>query len=196
MSATRGRNPRGQGERLRADIIEATLHLLDELADDQALSMRAVARAVGVAATSVYIHFADRDALVLAALESAHQQLMTRTDEAEASADDPVDKLRARLLYLGTWMREHPGLYKVLHESTINQRHEMAYKRQVGERTAQAVQRCMDAGLAPADDPAAVSLDLRAAVQGAVSMRVNQPDLPWPPLAEQVDRFVRKLLMS
>jgi hypothetical protein len=35
----------------------------------------------------------------------------------------------------------------------------------------------------------------RAAVHGAVSMRVNQPDLPWPPLGEQVDRFVAKLLL-
>jgi hypothetical protein len=51
----------------------------------------------------------------------------------------------------------------------------------------------MDAGLAPEDDAATVSLDLRAAVHGAVSMRVNQPDLPWPPLEEQVERFLTKL---
>jgi AcrR family transcriptional regulator len=196
MSATRGRNPRGQGERLRADVIAATLRLLDELGDDQALSMRAVARAVGVAATSVYIHFPDRDALVVAALKSAHGQLMAGTDEAEAGPDDPVDKLRARLLYLGTWMREHPGQYKVLHEGTINQRQDMTFKLELGRRTTESVRRCMDSGLAPADDPEAVSLDLRAAVQGAVSMRANQPDLPWPPLAEQVDRFVAKLLLA
>jgi AcrR family transcriptional regulator len=180
---------------LRADIIEATLRLLDELGDDQALSMRAVARAVGVAATSVYIHFSDRDALVLAALESAHRQLMAGADAAEAGSGDPVGKVRARLLYLGTWMREHPGHYKVLHESTINQRHDMTFKLELGKRTTESVRRCMDAGLAPADDPEVVSLDLRAAVQGAVSMRVNQPDLPWPPLAEQVDRLVAKLLL-
>jgi AcrR family transcriptional regulator len=194
VNATRGRNPRGQGERLRAEIVEATLRLLDELGDDQALSMRAVARAVGVAATSVYLHFADRDALVLAALESSHRDLMDALDKVEAAEVDPVAKLRARLRYLGTWVREHPGLYKVLHESTLNQRNAMAFKEELGDRTTEAVRRCMDAGLAPRDDPAAVALDLRAAVHGAVSLRVNQPDLPWPPLAEQVDRFVVKLL--
>jgi hypothetical protein len=52
----------------------------------------------------------------------------------------------------------------------------------------------MDEGLAPAGDAAEVSLDLRAAVHGAVSMRVNQPDLPWPPLEEQVDRYLVKLV--
>jgi AcrR family transcriptional regulator len=194
MNATRGRNPRGQGERLRAEIIEATSRLLDELADDQALSMRAVARAVGIAATSVYIHFPDRDALVLAALEVCHRDLMDALEKADAGEVDPLAKLTARLRHLASWVHEHPGLYKVLHESTINQRNDMAFKRQLGERTTEAVQRCMDAGLAPPGDPALVALDLRAAVHGAVSMRVNQPDLPWPSLTEQIDRFVVKLL--
>src|SRR3954469_20078829 len=102
----RKQNTRGQGDLLREEILTAGVRMLDELGDDQALSMRAVARAVGVAATSVYLHFPDRDALVVAALKSAHGQLMAGTDEAEAGPDDPVDKLRARLLYLGTWMRE------------------------------------------------------------------------------------------
>ncbi|WP_431897063.1 TetR/AcrR family transcriptional regulator [Nonomuraea sp. bgisy101] len=190
----RGRNPRGQGERLREDIVAAALRMLDELADDQALSLRAVAREVGIAATSVYIHFADRDALVLAALERFHHDLVRAVDQAEAGADDPVAGLRARVLLLGTWVQRHPGLYKVLHESTLNQRTAMSFKQELAERTTAAVRRCMDAGLAPADDAAVVSLDLRAAVHGAVSMRVNQPDLPWPPLEEQVDRFLTKLV--
>jgi hypothetical protein len=64
----------------------------------------------------------------------------------------------------------------------------------MAERTTTAVRRCMDAGLAPAGDAAEVALDLRVAVHGAVSMRVNQPDLPWPPLEEQVDRYLTKLV--
>jgi hypothetical protein len=27
-----------------------------------------------------------------------------------------------------------------------------------------------------------------------VSLRVNQPELPWPPLEEQVDRFLTRLV--
>lgn len=191
----RDRNRRGQGERLRADIIEAATRLLDELGDDQALSMRAVARAVGSAATSVYLHFADRDALVLAVLNRCHDELTRAADDAEeAASGDPVARLRARVLVLGSWAYEHPGLYKVLHESTLNQRTEMAFKQELADRTTAAVQRCMDAGLAPADDAATVALDLRAAVHGAVSMRLNQPDHPWPPLEDQVERFIAKLV--
>ena len=48
--------------------------------------------------------------------------------------------------------------------------------------------------VAPRGDAETVSLDLRTAVHGAVSLRVNQPELPWPPLDEQVDRFLVKLV--
>jgi AcrR family transcriptional regulator len=190
---SRGRNPRGQGERLRDEIISTALRLLDELADDQGLSLRAVARETGIAATSVYLHFADRDALVLAALERCHRDLLRALDGAEAISGDPVATLRARTLLLGSWAHEHPGLYKVLHESTVNQRQDMSFKQELAERTTAAVQRCMDAGVAPTADAAVIALDLRAAVHGAVSMRLNEPDLPWPPLDEQVERFLTKL---
>lgn len=190
----RGRNPRGQGERLREEAVAATVRMLDELGDDQALSLRAVTREINVAATSVYLHFPDRDALVLAALERCHQDLMLAVQEAELAADGPVAQLRARTLVLGAWAHDHPGLYKVLHESTLNQRTDMRFKEELGRTTTAAVQRCMDAGLAPMDDAATVALDLRAAVHGAVSMRVNQPDHHWPPLEDQVDRFLRKLV--
>lgn len=190
----RGRNPRGQGERLREDIIAATLRLLDELGDDQALSMRAVAREVGVAATSVYLHFADRDALVLAALERFHADLIRAIDQAGAQATDPAADLRARVLLLGQWVQHHRGLGQVLHESNLNRRTTMEFRAALGERITAAVQRCMDAGLAPVDDPETISLDLRAAVLGSVSMRVHQPDLPWPPLEDQLDRFLTKLV--
>ncbi|WP_344670670.1 TetR/AcrR family transcriptional regulator [Catenulispora yoronensis] len=202
MSATpapqaepRGRNRRGQGERLREEIVDSACRLLDELADDQALSLRAVARDIGIAATSVYLHFADRDALVLAALEHCHHGLVAAIDVVEqAAAGNPVAQLRERTLVLGRWAHDHPGLYKVMHESTLNRRAAMAFKEEFGRLSRAAVQRCMDAGLAPADDAAVVALDLRAAVHGAVSIRVNQPDLPWPPLEDQVDRFLVKLV--
>ena len=193
-TATRGRNPRGQGERLRTEIVDAALRILEELADDQALSLRAVAREVGIAATSVYIHFADRDALVLAALERCHTDLQRTVDDAESGAADPAAALRARAALLGAWSRDHPGLYKVLHESTLNRRRDMSFRDEMADRTTAAIRRCMDAGLAPPGDAKTVSLDLRTAVHGAVSVRVNQPELPWPPLEEQLDRFLVKLV--
>ncbi|MGW7680416.1 TetR family transcriptional regulator [Kribbella sp. NPDC054772] len=192
---TRSRNRRGQGELLRREIIDAALRMLNELGDDEALSLRAVAREVGIAATSVYIHFTDRDELVFTALEQSTTDLLHDLEQAEANAgDNPVRRLRARLLFLGRWVRDYAGLYKVLHESTLNRRMHLVFKEELSARATAAVQACMDAGLAPADDAAAVALDLRSAVHGAVSIRINEPEADLPPLEDQIDRFLGKLV--
>jgi AcrR family transcriptional regulator len=188
----RGRNPRGQGERLRDEVISAATRLLEELADDEALSLRSVARAVGVAAPSVYIHFADRDALVLEVMERVHADLVAAVDAASASSADPAAQLRQQALFHVQWAQRHPGLYKVLHESTLNQRRDMPFKRDLTGRTTAAVQRCIDAGVAPPGDAAIIALDLRVAIYGMASLRVNQPDFPWPDLAEQLERFLTR----
>jgi AcrR family transcriptional regulator len=197
MDATtppRSRNRRGRGELLRRDIIDTALRMLNELGDDELLTLRAVAREVGIAATSVYIHFTTRDELVFAVLEECTAKLVRDLDQAEAGAgEDPVRRLRARLLFLGKWVREYAGLYKVLHESTLNRRMHMAFKAELTTRMEAAIQACMDAGLAPAGDATTVALDLRAAVHGAVSIHINEPEADAP-LTNQIDRFLTKLV--
>lgn len=194
MEKTRKPNARGQGGLLREQIITAAAAMLDELADDEALSLRAVARTVSVAATSVYLHFPDRDALVLAVLQRCNDELVSDGDRAAAAAGDPAAGLRARILAQVSWAHTHPGLYKVLHESTVHRRLGMPFKATLVERTRAAVQSCMDAGAAPSDDAPTVTLDLRTAVNGMLAQRINEPDLPWPPPEEQLDRFLTKLV--
>src|SRR5947199_7637735 len=77
MTKTRQRNPRGQGERLRDDIIEAASRLLADPAAPP-LTLRAVAREVGVAATSVYLHFDDIESLTLATVNHLFGELTRR----------------------------------------------------------------------------------------------------------------------
>jgi AcrR family transcriptional regulator len=188
-------NARGQGELLREEIVTAAVRMLEELADDEALSLRAVAREVSIAATSVYLYFPDRDALVLAAMQRCHEELVRSGDEAEqAHEGDPAAQLRNRTLAQAEWAQAHPGLYKVLHESKVHRRLGMPFKEVLLGRTRAAVQRCMDAGVAPPDDVATVTIDFRTAVNGMLSQRINEPDLDWPPAREQIDRFLTKLV--
>jgi AcrR family transcriptional regulator len=182
-------NARGQGDRLREEIISAAVRMLGDLADDQALSLRAVARAVSISPTSVYLYFPDRDALVAAAMQRCHAEVLQAADEAEAAHHDPALGLRARILAQAAWVQDHPGIHKVMHESKVS----MPFKQVLLTRTTAAVQRCMDAGAAPPGDAATVALDLRTAVTGMLSLRINEPDLPWPPFPEQADRFLSKL---
>ena len=182
-------NARGQGERLREEITSAAVQMLGDLADDQTLSLRAVARAVSISPTSVYLYFPDRDTLVAAAMQRCHADMVQAADDAEAAQHDPALGLRARILAQAAWVQEHPGLYKVMHESKVG----MPFKEILFTRTTAAVQRCMDAGVASPGDAATVALDLRTAIIGMLSLRINEPDLPWPPFPEQADRFLSKL---
>src|SRR6266700_821441 len=61
----RQRNARGQGARLTQDIVSAALALIEREGSDEAVTLRAVAREIGIAAPSIYNHFPDRDAIVM-----------------------------------------------------------------------------------------------------------------------------------
>ena len=193
-AARRRPNARGQGELLSDEIVTTAVQMLDELADDEALSLRAVARALSISPNSVYLYFPDRDALVLAAMQRCHEQVLQAVHDAVGEHVDAASSLRARLLAQAAWAQQHPGLYKVMHESKVSRRPGMPFKEVLLAHATAAVQQCMDAGFAPPGDALMVALDLRAAVIGTLSLRINEPDLPWPPIAEQVDRFLTKLV--
>jgi len=187
-------NARGHGELLREEIIACAAHLLDELADDEALSLRAVARTLSISPTSVYLYFADRDALVLAVMQRCHDEMLQAASRAEAGHTAPASRLRARIQAQAIWAQGHPGLYKVMHESKASRRPGMTFKEVVLTRTADVIQQCIEAGTAPPGDALTMALDLRAAVIGMLTLRINEPNLPWPPAEQQIDRFLTKLV--
>ncbi|MFE4174115.1 TetR/AcrR family transcriptional regulator [Streptomyces sp. NPDC056909] len=93
--AVRSRNRRGEGARLRADILAAATDLLDR-GDERAVTLRAVARQAGIAAPSIYPHFPDRPAIMLAVVREAFGELSGRLRAAvDAAGDDPRQRLYA-----------------------------------------------------------------------------------------------------
>ncbi|MEU9499648.1 TetR/AcrR family transcriptional regulator [Streptomyces sp. NPDC048196] len=118
-AAVRARNPRGQGERLREELLRATERLLEEVGSEDALSLRAVAREAGVAAPSIYRHFSDKTELVWATLEVSYERLAAAMAEAaaRAAADDPVARLRAQLRAYCRYAVAHPATYRLLYET-------------------------------------------------------------------------------
>jgi AcrR family transcriptional regulator len=60
----RRRAARGSGEQLREEILNAATDLLLETGHAKDVSIRSVAQRVGVTPPSIYLHFADKDALL------------------------------------------------------------------------------------------------------------------------------------
>src|SRR6266851_10046931 len=60
------------------------------------LSLRGIARQVGIAAPSVYLHFPDLDLLLAAVVEQGFDRLTIATNAAAQDAADTAEALRAR----------------------------------------------------------------------------------------------------
>ncbi|WP_275559137.1 TetR/AcrR family transcriptional regulator [Streptomyces sp. 5-6(2022)] len=82
----RVQNARGEGERLRQELLEAATRILEETGREDALSLRGVAREVGISAPSVYLHFKNKTELVSTVLYAAYGTLATVMSEAGATA--------------------------------------------------------------------------------------------------------------
>jgi len=90
--------------------------MLENGVSEENLSLRAVARAVGVSAMTPYLHFADRGAL-LAAVYSERLRDLTVALAAAVGAGHPAsgaDRLRALADAYVTYGRQHPGPYRLL----------------------------------------------------------------------------------
>ncbi len=193
----RQRNPRGQGERLRDDIIEAAGRLLEDPAAPP-LSLRGVARAVGVAATSVYLHFDDVDSLVRAVVARRFGELVRGQEEASRHLTDPCARVRAEALAYCQFGLAHPGQYQVMLSIPL------PLPRSGGVPDYQPGRPAMDRmeGLVAAcvGCPAGDAVSTRTAIliwqqlHGTVSLRISRPRLPWPPLADTVTDAVGRLL--
>ena len=110
----RVRNPQGQGSRLRAELIDAADRILARTGDLAELSLRAVAREVGIATPSIYLHFSDKPALVRAVLDARFSELGAVVCAAVVAAEGPAEKLRAGCLAYCRFAAEHPSAYRVL----------------------------------------------------------------------------------
>ncbi|MFW0786633.1 TetR/AcrR family transcriptional regulator [Gordonia sp. CPCC 206044] len=80
----------------------------------KALSLTSVARQAGVARATAYRMFGGREALVAAIVEREVATLRIKLREWSQTAPDPVGKIRAQVLNVLPYIREHEALQYVL----------------------------------------------------------------------------------
>jgi AcrR family transcriptional regulator len=113
-----------RAERLR----EATMSEIKAIARQQmaeqgqaALSLGAIARAMGMTTPALYRYFENRDALVTALIVEAYQALATALEQADAAA--PSDDFGARFRSLASayrdWAIAHPHDYALIYGTPI-----------------------------------------------------------------------------
>ncbi|MGO9082654.1 MAG: TetR/AcrR family transcriptional regulator [Streptosporangiaceae bacterium] len=207
-AARRQRNPRGEGARLTEEIIAAALALIERAGSVEAVTLRAVAREVGIAAPSIYAHFPDRETIVTAAVARIFDQLTEAVGAGIAAAGpDPEQRLVAGCQAYVTFGLAHPARYAVLFAERRTATGE--YCRQVAlgpdghpvlEFGAESfalllhgIEECARAGRSASTDILADATAVWVALHGTVTLRTALPGFPWPEAGQFVRQFVLPL---
>jgi AcrR family transcriptional regulator len=98
---------------LRAACLFAGMELLDE-GDEEALSLRAVARRAGVSANAPYRHFADKNALLAALATKGFQMLAQSMSEFDSTAPAGEEFVALGQSYV-RFALAHPSLFRLMY---------------------------------------------------------------------------------
>ena len=193
--ARRSRSRRGEGEQLRDEILAAAERILIETNDQAALSIRAIAAAVGVTPPSIYLHFADRNDLVFAVCERHAEHLDQVMTQAAAGVIDPWERIRRRGRAYLQWGLDNPEHYRILMASRPDQ----TPQRLLDERLADTaglvpaagdVAAAIEAGrLAASGTPVEITELLWMMIHGMVSLLISKPGFPFGPVDEVYERM-------
>ncbi|MGC4175466.1 TetR/AcrR family transcriptional regulator [Demequina sp.] len=98
---------------VRAAILGAATALFKERGVD-GLSMRQIANEIGYSATTIYLHFEDKDALMLAVCSAGFEEFGATLEAAARSAASPLDGIRASGDAYVRFALNNPMLYDVM----------------------------------------------------------------------------------
>jgi AcrR family transcriptional regulator len=191
----RQRARRGQGERLRTEIIDAASRMLAATGQVGELSLRAVAREVGVAATSIYLHFRSLDELILAVkiryFEEFGAALQRAADEA---GEAPLARVRARGHAYARYGLAHRGKYFVMFSSEMVPAHLLPKATYLGFEVFDAVRQEIAAVTGSEEDSHLRGVHVWTALHGSVTLRTVRRTFPWPDLDQEIDDLIDRLL--
>ncbi len=210
-AARRPRNPRGQGGRLRGELIAAARQQLNRAGAESDLTIRSVTRTAGVHPQAFYLHFDSLDQLLYAVYTAEFAELIKELQAAVATADPGEPALRAVSLAYARFAMAQPARYRLLMSvpgqphpdwepehfpgspalSLLTDTLEASRPRQPDRAGATSA----DAQAGPGrHGPRECAVLLWASLHGLVSLRVSRPAFPWPPIDEQVDAVVDAVL--
>ena len=178
----RQRAKKGEGEKLREEILRVAERLLGKAGSKDGVSIRAIADACNCTPPAIYMHFADKDQLFLEVCSRRFREMDSMIEEAAREAKDPLDGLRLRGAAYVRFGVEHPEAYRLLmmtlHEGHIDDPG-MEAGRDAFMHLVASVDRCVKTGALGDVDPYQASLVMWAAIHGLTSLFISFPNFEW-----------------
>jgi AcrR family transcriptional regulator len=192
----RERNRRGEGGKLRADILAGATALLERTGNEEAVTLRAVAREIGISAPSIYLHFPDREAILEAVVDGAFAEFNAAVEDAVnaaiAAGAGPRERVRAGCAAYLRVAAERPNQYKLLFERQYRIGGDEVPDVQIEgfDLLVRSIQDCVAAGISASTDPARDATAIWLALHGYATLPARLPMFPWPDSDALFDRIV------
>ncbi|MBV9516045.1 MAG: TetR/AcrR family transcriptional regulator [Mycobacteriaceae bacterium] len=189
----RRRAPRGAGDLLRDEIMDAATELLLETGHAKSVSIRSVAERVGVTPPSIYLHFKDKDALLDAVCARYFEKLDEEMQRAATGQTTALDVLSALGRAYVRFALQTPELYRIatMSEGRPDSDVDVTLNSSAFAHMRAGVQAMMDEGIYARDDPTRVALELWTAAHGVAALLIAKPYLPWGDVEVFTDRVLR-----
>lgn len=209
LAPKRRPNRRGEGRRLRDEIVQAATRLVQEQGTEDVITLRAVAREAGIAAPSIYAHFRNPAAIQGAVVAETFGALTAALRTSREGIEDPVLRLWAQCDAYLRFAKEHPGRYRILfvrsggldhlaptgdHEAALDATLRDAAIVEAGRPAfdilVDAIAGCVAVGRSASQDPFLDAVALWSALHGYIALRMAAPEFPWPDERVVVDAMI------
>lgn len=163
---------------LREEILDVSKRILIKNGFNK-ISMRKIAKEADVTATSIYLHFKNKDDLLLALIEDSVEHLNAELMEALDPGKDVIRQLEDLARAYLHYALEHPQAYEIIYmvrpeEMPKYPREKFQQIRSSYELLAGIIQKGVDQQVFAVDDPLISAYTLWAQMHGIASVILNK----------------------